>query len=72
MDPDPVCSKRLDPDPVNIRPDSKPCTAYITLHLLDFFYAEFWAVEYAAHIHMQQLRMFRIGDTFLVAHAAEF
>ena len=24
IDPDPVCSERLDPDPVNIRPDSKP------------------------------------------------
>ena len=25
MDPDPVCPERLDPDPVNIRPDTKPC-----------------------------------------------
>ena len=28
LDPDPVCPERLDPDPdpVNIRPDPKPCT----------------------------------------------
>ena len=26
MNPDPVCPKRLDPDPVNIRPDPKPCS----------------------------------------------
>ena len=25
LDPDPVCPERLDPDPVNIRPDPKPC-----------------------------------------------
>ena len=25
MDPDPVCPERFDPDPVNIRPDPKPC-----------------------------------------------
>ena len=25
MDPDPVCPERLDPDPVNIRPDPQPC-----------------------------------------------
>ena len=25
MDPDPVCPERLDPDPVNIRPDPKSC-----------------------------------------------
>ena len=24
MDPDPVCPYRVDPDPVNIRPDPKP------------------------------------------------
>ena len=24
MNPDPVCPKRIDPDPVNIRPDPKP------------------------------------------------
>ena len=26
LDPDPVCYKRLDPDPVNIRPDPEPCS----------------------------------------------
>ena len=25
LDPDPVCPERLDQDPVNIRPDPKPC-----------------------------------------------
>ena len=25
-DPDPICPKRLDPDPVNIRPDPKHCS----------------------------------------------
>ena len=25
LDPYPVCPERLDPDPVNIRPDSQPC-----------------------------------------------
>ena len=25
LDPDPVCPERLDPDPVAIRPDPKPC-----------------------------------------------
>ena len=25
IDPDPVCPERLDPDPVNIRPDPQPC-----------------------------------------------
>ena len=25
IDPDPVCPERFDPDPVNIRPDPKPC-----------------------------------------------
>ena len=24
MDPDPICPERLDPDPVNIRPDPQP------------------------------------------------
>ena len=28
MDLDPVCPERLDPDPVNIRADPKPCYSY--------------------------------------------
>ena len=31
LDSDPICPERLDPDPVNIRPDPKPCTAEIKL-----------------------------------------
>ena len=27
LDPDPVCPERLDPDPVDIRPDPKLCLA---------------------------------------------
>ena len=30
-DPDPVCPERSDPDPVNIRPDPRPCLIVIDL-----------------------------------------
>ena len=40
-DPEPVCPERLDPDPVNIRPDPNPCWWLIDFVLIFCFPGSF-------------------------------
>ena len=42
MDPDPVCPERLDPDPVNIRPEPQPWTLLSSLLWIDKIGIQLW------------------------------
>ena len=58
MDPDPVCPERLDPDPVNIRPDPQPWTHSSSIQNQTFSHLEFrdrWVEALIASFNYTQI-----------------